>query len=160
MSDEPLARNARQLVQLLLQHGSLTSKSLQEQFEEKTSLRSPQSFYSALQHCKKMAWVTGGGYRQPLSLSLNGTWQEPDIASIGASVGASRDKSELEYLIGTQTQQINGLQSEVERLRGWSDGSDVDGAGIATSSGHTSLLLRSVYGFSLLRPPLLFGDNV
>jgi hypothetical protein len=40
----------------------------------------------------------------------------------------------LEYLVDSQTQQIEGLQGEVERLRDWSNGSDADGAGVAIPS--------------------------
>jgi hypothetical protein len=62
----------------------------------------------------------------------NGCWKEPDIASIGAGIGVSRDKDQLEYIVGTQTRQIEGLKDEVERLRDFSSGAN--GADVAVST--------------------------
>jgi hypothetical protein len=75
MSDEPFRfaippneKNARKLVRVLVQHGALTSEGLRQKFEETTSLRN-QSFYNALQYCKKQGWFIGGGRGQPYTLS-------------------------------------------------------------------------------------------
>jgi hypothetical protein len=129
----PLETNARKLVQVLLQYfpAGGTSDDLRKQFEKETSLHSPQSYYAALSHGKKQGWFTGGGRGQPYKLSSDGSWKEPDIASIGASLRAGRDRDQLEYLIDTQTQQIGKLQDKVERLLDWSNGGD---AGVALPS--------------------------
>ena len=102
--------NARRLVRILVQHFPLggTSEDLRKQFEIDYHLVN-QSFYNALKYAKTQGWLVGGGRGQPYNLSLNGGWKDPDIASIGESIGVSRDKGELEYLVGTQAQQIDGV---------------------------------------------------
>jgi hypothetical protein len=123
--------NARRLVAVLLQHFPIggTSEDLRKQFEIATGLVN-QSFYNALKHAKQQKWLIGGGRGQPYCLSPDGSWKEPDIASIGESIGVSRDKSELEYLVGTQTRQIGELQDKVERLLDWKGGDDVNGVAL------------------------------
>jgi len=60
----------------------------------------------------------------------DGSWREP-ITSIGEKL----EKDQLEYLVDSQTQQIEELQGEVERLRDWSTGNGANGdANIALSS--------------------------
>jgi hypothetical protein len=129
----PIEKNARKLVGVMIQHfpNGGTSEDLRKGFEQHTGLVL-QSFYNALKYVKQQGWLVGGGRGQPYILSPDGSWKEPDIASIGASIGVSRDKDQLEYLVGTQTRQIEGLKDEVERLRDFSSGAN--GADVAVST--------------------------
>jgi hypothetical protein len=58
----------------------------------------------------------------------DGSWKPTQT-----SAGQILEKDRLEYLVDSQTQQIEGLQGEVERLLDWSSG-DANGANVALSS--------------------------
>ena len=127
----PLEKNARRLVGLLVQTfpTGATCEDLRRQFEKDTSLVR-HSFYNALNYAKEQCWIVGGGRDQPYNLNGDGSWREP-ITSIGEKL----EKDQLEYLVDSQTQQIEELQGEVERLRDWSTGNGANGdANIALSS--------------------------
>ena len=135
----PLEENARKLIGVVVQHfpqGGIC-EDLRRQFEQDTSLRR-QSFYNALNFCKKQAWIVGGGnphnQNQLYNLNPDGSWKE--LASTGDGIGEAigLDKDRLEYLVDTQTQHIQGLQSEIEQLRSWGNGSDVNETGVAIPS--------------------------
>jgi hypothetical protein len=132
----PIEKNARRLVGVLVQHfptGAIT-EDLRRQFERDTGL-ARQSFYNCLKYAKQQGWFIGGrrdrqGRQDPYyNLNPDGCWKEP--RSTGEAVGL--DKDQLEYLVDSQLQRIAGLQSQVERLRDWSSGSNGE-ANIALSS--------------------------
>jgi len=108
----PLEKNARRLVGLLVQTfpTGATCEDLRRQFEKDTSLVR-HSFYNALNYAKEQCWIVGGGRDQPYNLNGDGSWREP-ITSIGEKL----EKDQLEYLVDSQTQQIEELQGEVEKV--------------------------------------------
>jgi hypothetical protein len=114
-----------------------TCEDLRRQFEKDASLRR-QSFYNALHHAKGQGWIVGGGsphnQNQLYTLNPDGSWKE--LASNGEGIGEAvgLDKDRLEYLVESRTQQIDELQSEIERLRDWSGGDDANGSGVAIPS--------------------------
>ncbi len=132
----PIEKNARRLVGVLVQHfprGGIC-EDLRRQFEKDTSL-ARQSFYNALSYAKNQGWIVGGARDQRdqyqlYNLNPDGSWKEPATESIGEGL----EKDRLEYLVDSQTRQLEGLQSEVERLRDWSSGSDTNGANVALST--------------------------
>lgn len=128
----PIEKNARLVVGVMVQHfpAGASSNDLCQQFETQTGL-ARQSFYYALKYCKEQRWLIGGGRGQSYFLSSDGSWKEEPIQSTGGSIGVSRDKDQLEYLVDSQTRQIGELQDKVERLLDWSNGGD---AGVALPS--------------------------
>jgi hypothetical protein len=114
----------------MVQHFSVgaTCEDLRKRFEKDTSLNR-QSFYDALKYVKEQHWFVGGGKDrweqrgQLYSLNPDGSWKPPPI-SVGEQLEiAKRNNDRLECLAGSQAQQIEGLQDEIESLRDWSSGS-------------------------------------
>src|SRR5262249_55611091 len=119
----PIEKNARRLVGVLAQHfpAGATCEDLRRQFEKDTSL-ARQSFYNALLYVKTQGWIVGGGkdrrdQYQLYTLNADASWKEP-VASIGEGL----EKDRLEYLVNSQTKQIEKLQGQIECLRDWSNG--------------------------------------
>jgi hypothetical protein len=102
--------------------GTATPQELRLRFERSTHLKR-QSFYNALAYIKRRHWVLTDG--RMLNLSPDDSWREPEV-SIGEKLERSkRETSRLEHIAGSQAEQIEELQSEVENLRNWaSDGSN------------------------------------
>lgn len=125
----PVEKNARRLIGVIVQYFPLggTTEEMRRQFEETTSL-ARQSFYNALKHTKKQNWLIKD--RHQYILNPDGSWKRPFV-STGDPVGEPLSRDQLEYLADTRAQQVSELQGEVERLRDWSNGSDVDGIGVA-----------------------------
>jgi hypothetical protein len=125
-----LERNARRLIDVLAQlRGGATSEELRIKFEEIAG-RKRQTFYDALSYVKYRRWIVGGGgNNRPYELNPDGSWKPPP-----ESVGQAVEKDRMQYLVESQTLQIEGLQGEVERLLDWSNGSDANGANVALST--------------------------
>ncbi|MGC2081598.1 MAG: hypothetical protein WA728_37385 [Xanthobacteraceae bacterium] len=111
--------------------GGVTSEDLRKAFEKQTGL-ARQSFYNALAHAKREKWLVVRD--RFYSLNSDGSWREP-TASIGEQLEkAQLEKDRLEYLAGSQDQQVGELLGELERLRDWT-GSEANGeANVALSS--------------------------
>src|SRR5215472_16967484 len=132
----PIERNARWLIGVMVRHfpGGATCEDLRRQYERDTGLVR-QSFYNALNYVKRQGWFVREEGNRLYRLNSDGSWRERP-ASIGEQLEKERlEKDRLEYLAGSQTQQIEELQGEVERLRDWSSGSNANGeANVALSS--------------------------
>src|SRR5262249_16363347 len=127
----PIERNARWLIGVMVRHfpNGATSEDLRRQYERDTSLVR-QSFYNALSYVKRQGWFVRDEYDRKYHLNGDGSWKEP-VASIGdvrerlkktQLEKVQLDNDRLEYLANSQTQQIEELRGEVERLRDWSNG--------------------------------------
>ena len=123
--------NGRRLVDMMASAFSsdgATSEDLRREFELITGLKR-QSFYDALAYCKHRGWITGGGKGVVYRLSDDGSWKLPQT-----SAGEILERDQLEHTVHVQSQQVEKLQGEVERLRDWSNGDDANGANVALGS--------------------------
>jgi hypothetical protein len=101
-----------------------TSEDLRIRFE-KDAFLGRQSFFNALRYAKQQGWLVGGGWRDQLyNLNSDGSWREPPV-SIGDELErAKRETTRLECVAGSQAEQIEALEGEVQSLRDFASGTN------------------------------------
>jgi hypothetical protein len=122
---DPAERNARSLINILARYSNgMTCEDLNREFQRVTKLQR-QSYYNALKLCRKQGWVVGGGGQDEFYiLDPSGSWKPPPPSAGEVLEQHRRERAQLEYLLSSQVERTEQLQSEVDALRDLASGTN------------------------------------
>jgi hypothetical protein len=126
----PTEANGRRLVEVLAKYfpRGCNCGDLRQKYQ-KVAHRKSGTFFNALKLAREKNWIVsdGGPLRlglQIYSLNPDGCWRNPEVSIEERLETARRENSRLEFLLDTQVERTEQLQSEIDNLRDLASGTN------------------------------------